>query len=141
MQLFQPKKLDSIEAELRKQQERGHDRVKATGEIFTPMALCRKMVDEVPLEKRQDPKATFLDPTCGDGNFLVALLEELSRFHDPYWVVNHMIFGVDLMPDNVETAKARLGLTPDQPGWYHIVCADALEYNFEFPCPFPGWND
>ena len=137
----EPKKPDSIEAELRKQQERGHDRMKETGEVFTPMVLTRKMVAELPLEKKQDPKATFLDPACGDGNFLVALLEELSQFHDPYWVVNHMIFGVDLMADNVETAKARLGLTPDQPGWYHIVCADALEYDFEFPCPFPGWND
>ena len=141
MQLFQPKEPDSIEAELRKQQERGHDRVKETGEVFTPMVLCRKMVDEIPLEKKKDPHATFLDNSCGDGNFLVALLEELSRFHDRYWVVNHMIFGVDLMADNVETAKARLGLTPDQPGWYHIVCADALEYDYKFPCPFPGWND
>ena len=96
MRLSQPNNPDSIEAEIRKQRERGYDRVKATGEVFTPMALCRKMVAEVPLEKKQDPYATFLDPSCGDGNFLVALLEELSQYHDPYWVVNHMIFGVDL---------------------------------------------
>jgi hypothetical protein len=141
MQPSSPKEPDSIEAELRKQRERGHDRVKATGEVFTPMALCRKMVADLPLKKRQDPYATFLDPSCGDGNFLVAMLEDLSQFHDPYWVVNHMIFGVDLMPDNIETARARLGLTPDQPGWFHVVCADALEYDYEFPCPFPGWTE
>jgi len=141
MELNQPKQPDSIEAELRKQRERGHDRVKATGEVFTPMELCRKMVADIPVEKRQDPFSTYLDNSCGDGNFLVALLLELSQFHDPYWVVNHMIYGVDLMADNVETAKARLGLTPDQPGWYHIVCADALEYDYEFPCPFPGWTE
>jgi hypothetical protein len=141
MRPFQSKEPDSIEAELRKQRERGHDRVKETGEVFTPVNLCRQMISEVPLEKRQDPNATFLDPSCGDGNFLVALLEELSQYHDAYWVVNHMIFGVDLMADNVETAKERLGLTPDQPGWYHIVCADALEYDFEFPCPLPAWTE
>ena len=76
---------DGIEAEVRKQQQRGADRVKATGEVFTPMPLCREMVAEIPLETKQDPYATFLDPSCGDGNFLVALLEELSKFHDPYW--------------------------------------------------------
>ena len=59
--------------------------MKATGEVFTPMPLCREMVAEIPLETKQDPYATFLDPSCGDGNFLVALLEELSKFHDPYW--------------------------------------------------------
>ena len=132
---------DGIEAEVRKQQQRGADRVKATGEVFTPMPLCREMVADIPLETKQDPYATFLDNACGDGNFLVALLEELSKFHDPYWVVNHMIFGVDLMADNVATAKARLGLTPDQPGWFHIVCADFLEYDCKFPCPFPGWTE
>ena len=77
---------DGIEAEVRKQQQRGADRVKATGEVFTPMPLCREMVAEIPLETKQDAYATFLDPSCGDGNFLVALLEELSKFHDPYWV-------------------------------------------------------
>lgn len=141
MRPFLPNKHDGIEAELRKQKQRGYDRVKATGEVFTPMALCRQMVAELPLEKKQDPNATLIDPACGDGNFLVALLEELSQYHDPYWVVNHMIYGVDIMPDNIETARARLGLTPDQPGWFHVVCADALEYDYEFPCPFPGWTE
>ena len=141
MPSFSSKEPESIKAELRKQRERGHDRVKATGEVFTPLVLARKMVAELPLEKRQDPNATFLDPACGDGNFLVALLLDLTQFHDLCWVVNRMIYGVDLMADNVETAKARLGLTPDQPGWFHIVCADALEYDFEFPCPFPGWTE
>jgi type I restriction-modification system DNA methylase subunit len=140
MQPFKPNDTDSIEVELRKQSERGYDRVKATGEVFTPMALARKMVAKLPLEKKQDPNSTYLDPSCGDGNFLVALLEDLCQYHDPYWVVNHMVYGVDLMLDNVETAKVRLGLTPDQPGWFHIVCADALEYDYEFPCPFPGWT-
>ena len=137
---FQPFDSKGIEIEFRKQQQRGVERVKQTGEVFTPMALAREMVADIPLKKKQDPFALCLDNACGDGNFLVALLEELSKFQDPYWVVNFKIYGVDLMPDNVATAKARLGLTPDQPGWFHIVCADALEYDYEFPCPFPGWN-
>jgi hypothetical protein len=43
-----------------------------------------------------------------------------------------MIYGVDLMPDNVEVARQRLGLTEGMPGWTHVVCADGLEYDYEF---------
>ncbi len=126
---------DGIEAEVRKQQQRGADRVKATGEVFTPMPLARKMVADIPEEKKRDPQATFLDPSCGDGNFLVALVDELSRYHDRNHVLNEMVFGVDLMTDNVATAKERLGLLPDSEGWFHVVCADALAYDFRFPSP------
>ena len=126
---------DGIEAEVRKQQQRGADRVKATGEVFTPMPLARKMVADIPEEKKRDPQATFLDPSCGDGNFLVALVDELSRYHDRNHVLNEMVFGVDLMTDNVATAKERLGLLPDSEGWFHVVCADALAYDYSFPSP------
>jgi hypothetical protein len=43
-----------------------------------------------------------------------------------------MVYGVDLMPDKVATAKQRLGLTPDMTGWHHVVCADGLTYDYEF---------
>jgi hypothetical protein len=43
-----------------------------------------------------------------------------------------MIYGVDLMPDNIVEAKRRLGLTPEMPGWDHIVCADGLTYDYSF---------
>jgi hypothetical protein len=36
------------------------------------------------------------------------------------------------MPDNVATVKQRLGLTPEDKGWGHIVCADGLTYDYEF---------
>ena len=55
------------------------------------------MVAEIPLEAKQDPYATFLDPSCGDGNFLVALLEELSKFHDPYWAL--IVLATDSCPE------------------------------------------
>jgi len=62
----------------------------------------------------------------------VTLLEVLSEYHDPKHVLNEMIYGVDLMEDNVATAKERLGLTPKDKGWHHVVCADGLSYNYEF---------
>ena len=93
------------------------------------MDLCLRMVREIPLEKLEDPNAKFLDNSCGDGNFLVALFKVLSKYHDEQHVLDNMIYGVDLMPDNVAEAKRRLGLTPEMEGWHHIVCADGLTYD------------
>jgi type I restriction-modification system DNA methylase subunit len=125
----------TIQKEIAKQKQRGKARVKQTAEVFTPMDLCLRMVNEIPLEKLQDPNATFLDNSCGDGNFLVALFKVLSKYHDADHVLNNMIYGVDLMPDNIATVKERLGLNPDQAGWYHVVCADGLTYDYEFAPP------
>jgi hypothetical protein len=125
----------TVQKEIDKQKQRGRARVKQTAEVFTPMDLCLKMVREVPAEKLRNPDAKFLDNSCGDGNFLVALLKVLSKYHDEEHVLNNMIYGVDLMPDNVAEAKRRLGLTEDMPGWHHVVCADGLTYDYEFAPP------
>jgi type I restriction-modification system DNA methylase subunit len=122
----------TVNKEIEKAKSRGKKRVKLTGEVFTPVDLCMKMVQGIPVEKLKDPNATFLDNSCGDGNFLVALVKVLSKHHEREWVVNNMIYGVDLMPDNVATVKERLGLTPEDKGWHHIVCADGLTYDYEF---------
>jgi hypothetical protein len=115
-------------------QERRKKRAKLTAEVFTPMELCRKLVSGIPEEKLKDPNTTYLDNSCGDGNFLAALYEVLTKDygHEGSNVLNNQLYGVDLMPDNVDTVRDRLGLTPSMPGWYHIVCHDALSYGYSF---------
>lgn len=133
----------TIQKEVAKQKERGKARVKQTGEVFTPMDLCLRMVREIPEDKLKNPDAKFLDNSCGDGNFLVALLKVLSKYHDEQHVLNNMIYGVDLMPDNVAEAKRRLCAQAkieledyrNMPGWHHVVCADGLTYDYEFAPP------
>jgi type I restriction-modification system DNA methylase subunit len=52
------------------------ERVRDLGEVFTPFATVRAMLDLIPEEMWQThPSATFLEPACGDGNFLVGVLE------------------------------------------------------------------
>jgi type I restriction-modification system DNA methylase subunit len=126
---------NTINKEIEKAKKRGKDRVKQTGEVFTPIDLCVKMIRSIPVEKLKDPNATFLDNSCGDGNFLVALVKVLSKYHDREHVVNNMVYGVDLMPDNVARVKERLGLMAEDKGWDHIVCADGLTYDYEFVAP------
>jgi hypothetical protein len=119
----------SIQTEVQKRKDRGKDRVKQTAEVFTPSDLCIKMIKQIPVNKLKNPDSTFLDNSCGDGNFLVALVEVLSEYHDKKHIVDNMIYGVDLMPDNIAQVKHRLGVDKDHP---HFVCADALTYDYSF---------
>ena len=93
-------------------------------EVFTPMDLCLRMVRDIPQEKLEDPSATFLDPSCGDGNFLVALLQVLTEEygHDRQEVLPRL-YGVEIKEEHLEVAKQRL------PG-ANLVCADALTFDY-----------
>ncbi len=95
------------------------------------MDLCLQMVRRIPDEKLKDLSSTYLDNSCGDGNFLVALLQVLTEEcgHPRDHVVNHQLYGVDLMADNIEVVKSRLGVPDDHP---HFVCHDALTYDYSF---------
>ena len=49
--------------------EARNDRVKETGEVFTPDSLVQKMLDDLGIDWTKLPQdKTFLDPTCGSGN-------------------------------------------------------------------------
>jgi hypothetical protein len=89
--------------------ERTVQRVRATGEIFTPSALVLEMLQYCDLELFR-PGQTILDPACGDGQFLVAA-KWIKIFHHGMNEGEALedIFGVDLMRDNVDLCRRRLG--------------------------------
>jgi len=89
------------------------------GEVFTPPALVNDMLSLVPHEcERID--ARFLEPACGDGNFLAEVLRRklnvASRNHPrnrAQWERDGVlsicsIYGIDLLPDNVAACRERL---------------------------------
>jgi len=52
------------------------ERVRDLGEVFTPSATVQEMLNLLPKKIwTPHPSATFLEPTCGDGNFIVAILD------------------------------------------------------------------
>ena len=112
--------------------ERSDERINQTGEVFTPMELCASMISEIPESTLRDPSSTFLDPSAGSGNFLLALQTELLKYHSLSHINDNMLFGVELMPDNHQEMCNRLGVSVDHP---HIVCANALEYDYTFGEP------
>lgn len=89
--------------------DRDEYRVKITAEIFTPTDLVIKMIRKGGADKFA-PKKTVLDPACGDGQFLVAVKWVKVLFHkmSEEDALND-IYGVDIMRDNVDLCKKRLG--------------------------------
>ena len=110
-------------------------RVKATGEVFTPTALVQEILDQLPLEQFEDVTKTFLDPACGDGQFLSeVLIRKLENGHD-FETAIATVFGVDLMADNVELCRERLICGREDLRHIveqNIVCADGLKYHYRF---------
>lgn len=51
------------------------ERVRHLGEVFTPEATVEEMLDLFPSSMwAAHPSPTFLEPACGDGNFLIRIL-------------------------------------------------------------------
>jgi len=115
--------------ELGSEIERSDERIDLTGEVFTPLELCNSMIDEIPLEKLENPDSKFLDPTAGNGNFLVALKTKLINYHTEEHILNEMLYAVELMEDNHRELCERLGVSVDHP---HYVCDDAMIYHYAF---------
>ena len=94
-------------------------RVADHGEVFTPAWMVEAMLDLVKGEtERIDSR--FLEPACGDGNFLVPVLRrklaavELkygkSDFERRHYALLALmcVYGIELLPDNIADCRANL---------------------------------
>ena len=137
-----------------KSQIKSRQRVAEHGEVFTNPREVNAMLDLVRDESyRLDSR--FLEPACGDGNFLIEILRrKLSLLKDikspTEWEFKSLIavgscYGIELLEDNCEACRERLfgevvgrmGRMGDL-GDYgkslrymlrkNIVCGDALTY-------------
>lgn len=102
-----------------KKQIKSKERVAEHGEVFTNEREVKAMCDLVGQEcDRIDSR--FLEPACGDGNFLAEILtRKLNRVKqlykkNPYDYERYSvlaissIYGVDIMKDNAAECRARL---------------------------------
>ena len=115
--------------------ERDRSRVKATGEVFTPTPLVREMLDQLPQDLFEDPAKTFLDNSCGDGQFLGEVLIRKMENGSTFEQALSTIYGVDMMLDNVHECRKRLLCGREDLRHIverNIVCHDALTYDYSF---------
>ncbi len=100
-------------------QTKSKDRVRDYGEVFTNEREVKAMCDLVKDEtERIDSR--FLEPACGDGNFLAEILKrKLAVVKAKYKkspldyeknavLAATSIYGVDIMADNVEACRNRM---------------------------------
>jgi hypothetical protein len=90
-----------------KNEERRKKEQKQTAEVFTPDSLVNEMLDKLPEESWKERK-TFIDPACGNGNFLVHILNrKLKRGHDSVGALKS-IYGLDIEQSNIFECRLRL---------------------------------
>ncbi|WP_027876957.1 DNA methyltransferase [Meiothermus cerbereus] len=94
-------------------------RVAEHGEVFTPPWLVEAMLDLVK-EETERIDSRFLEPACGSGNFLVAILRRKlaaveikygkSKFERQHYALLALmcLYGIELLEDNI--AECRMNL-------------------------------
>lgn len=121
--------------------ERDKLRIKQTAEIFTPTPLVIEMLDK--LEEQDstlfsDPTKTFLDNSCGDGQFLSEIvIRKMERSGSSLEQALSTTYGVEFMLDNVIECRKRLAGPNPTPEILEIVRKnivhhDALTYDYSF---------
>lgn len=97
-------------------------RISDFGEVYTPKWIVDRMLNLLPKEIWNEPDLykTFLEPSCGTGNFLVEVLErklktltaicdaDTSLFEKKSLLVIGSIYGIDILYDNVLKTRERL---------------------------------
>ena len=98
---------------------KSRNRIRDHGEVFTPDFIVNDMLNLVKQEtERIDSR--FLESACGDGNFLIKILEKKLGIVENKYKKNQFdyernsliavssIYGIELLDDNVEEAQKRL---------------------------------
>jgi len=110
------------------------------GEVFTPPQLVNEMLDKIPQEELINPDKVIGDISgCGNGNFLVEVLNRRLKAGVKHIDAIKTIYGVDIMEDNIQECKERLAMgSKSKKVWEildnNIICADALDPNHK------GWE-
>jgi len=113
--------------------ERDKLRVKQTAEVFTNTPLVQEMLTE--LEKQDlsifsDPSKTFLDNSCGDGQFLSeVVIRKMETSGCSLIQALSTTYGVELMEDNVIECRARLAGPNPTPEILEIVNRNIVHHN------------
>jgi hypothetical protein len=113
--------------------ERDKLRVNQTAEVFTNTPLVQEMLTE--LEKQDpsifsDPSKTFLDNSCGDGQFLSeVVIRKMETSGCSLIQALSTTYGVELMEDNVIECRSRLAGPNPTPEILEIVNRNIVHHN------------
>lgn len=84
------------------------DRVREVGEVFTDIKEVNAMLDLIP---NITIDMTFLEPTCGNGNFVIEIMRrkfDLCKKKSDYIKALESVVAIDIMTDNIQECKQRV---------------------------------
>jgi methylase of polypeptide subunit release factors len=78
----------------------------ALGEYYTPDWLCERVVQEFDFKSNQK----ILDPSCGSGSFLRAIIHRIKKQNPKISIeeISNQVYGIDIHPLSVQIAKTTL---------------------------------
>ena len=111
-------------------------RVKDFGEVFTPIWVVNEMLDE--LEKESDAFSdvgkTFLEPTCGTGNFVVEIyrrkLNRCKNDRAKAEIALRSLWCIELLEDNMMECRQRVKDIFAYYGWTDLPFDEVFEKQF-----------
>lgn len=115
--------------------ERDRLRKLHTSEFFTPTDMVIDILDQYDQAEFKNPESTWVDNSCGDGQFLSEVLIRKVENGIDFETALSSIFGVDIMEDNVQLCRERLLCGQEHLRHIvekNIVCYNALTYNYKF---------
>ena len=120
--------------------EHTDEAIKNRGEVFTPSTLVNQMLDKLPPELFTDKSKTFLDNSCGNGQFLISVLKRKLANGINKRDALKSIYGVEIDPHNTKECQERLldGSESEELRdivEHNIICADSLNPDH------PGWKN
>lgn len=118
------------------------EKIRKYGEVFTPQWIVEKMCDALEEESDafDDIDKTFLEPSCGDGVFILEILKrkfKLCKQKSDYTRAIESVYGFEIQEDNVnkcienviEFCKKYFKLNKQDIRTinYHIILCDSLK--------------
>lgn len=105
------------------------------GEYYTPYWLANEVIDRITNDDKTASEKKFIDPACGSGTFLVALINKFRESSENSIFSN--ICGIDINPLTVLAAKTNFilayerscGFNPTGSVEIPIYCADTIAIN------------
>lgn len=93
-----------------------------SNEFFTPYEIVKKMCEKIPDQDWSNPDKTFLEPTCGNFQFIIYIIYKRILSGIDWKTAISTCYGVELMQDNVDEGKQRI---------FNLLESLGIDYNYE----------
>lgn len=103
---------------------RNKERVRSLGEVFTPNFIIDEMLELIPENVWSDPEYYFIEPSCGNGNFLEKIYNKRIKSGINEEIANKTLIGIDISEINIKECKERVNCV--------LILGDFFDIKFDY---------